>query len=172
MAAIIYLVGFMGSGKSSVGRRLAELLGWEFVDLDDEIERREGRPIREIFACLGEPHFRAVEREELARVSRMSRRVVALGGGAFCNQENASIVEKTGTSVWLDAPLDRLVERCSGSDLRPLFTSLPEAALLLDRRRPFYARAAVRIDVGELSIEEAASEILARVRPETGSPTA
>jgi shikimate kinase len=170
MAANIYLVGFMGSGKSSIGRRLAQLLGWEFVDLDDEIERREGLPIREIFARLGEPHFRGVEREELDRVSRLSGRVVALGGGAFCNDENVSIVERTGTGVWLDASVDRLVERCSGSDMRPLWTSPQEAARLLERRRPFYARASVRIEVGELSIEEAAIEILGRVSPGTGNP--
>src|SRR5512136_2261829 len=108
----IYLVGFMGSGKTSVGRRLAELLGWTFVDLDEEIEKRAGQSIPEIFRLRGEKHFRSLEREELERECRGSNTVIALGGGTFCSTENRETITRTGISVWLDAPIELLSARC------------------------------------------------------------
>ncbi len=155
----IYLVGFMGAGKTSVGQRLAEILQWHFVDLDREIERRDGRPIREIFSAEGEPYFRRLESEELLRASGCRRTVVALGGGAFVDERNRELVAKTGTSVWLDAPMETLYPRCAEDPLRPLASSREEMERLLERRRPFYGFAAMRIEVAGLSIDEIARRI-------------
>ena len=160
----IYIVGFMGSGKSSVGRRLAELLGWAFLDLDEEIEKQEGKPIPEIFGLQGENHFRSLERRELGTASRRSRTVVALGGGAFCSTESQEIIAHTGISIWLDAPLEILFARCSACpSLRPLFAGIDEMAKLLERRIPSYTRAQIRVPVGSRSIDELARKILTEI---------
>jgi shikimate kinase len=161
----LYLVGFMGSGKTSVGRRLAELLGWTFLDLDEEIEKREGKPIPEIFRLRGEKHFRSLERQELGRASQGGRTVVAVGGGTFCSVENQEIITRTGISIWLDAPIELLFARCSASPaLRPLFTGMDEMTKLLERRLPSYAQAKARVPVGSLSIDELAKRILAEIK--------
>lgn len=161
--SIVYLVGFMGSGKTSVGQRLAELLGWKFIDLDQEIETREGGSIRELFRREGERYFRSLECEELRRVSAVQRTVVALGGGAFCSEQNQRIVRATGRSIWLDAPIDFLYARCSGDSSRPLFSTLHEMEQLLDRRRPFYEKATLRLVVSERSVDEIARLILEKL---------
>jgi shikimate kinase len=155
----------MGCGKSSVGRHLAEQLGWDFIDLDHEIERREGEPIRDLFQRKGEPYFRQVEREELVRVSALARRVVSLGGGAFCSDENRVTIQSTGTSVWLDVPIETLIERCAGDDLRPLFTTVPQMKQLFARRLRYYEQASLRIKVGDLSPHEIARIIRSRIAP-------
>src|ERR1019366_10438686 len=97
----IYLVGFMGAGKSSVGRILSKRLGWKFLDLDQEIERGEHQSIANIFLTSGEPHFRQIERQYLERLSRRSRVVVALGGGTFVDPANRELADATGLTVWL-----------------------------------------------------------------------
>lgn len=158
---IIYLVGFMGAGKTEVGRRLAELLAWTFIDLDREIEIREAKTISEIFRQQGESYFRELEGLELQRVSRGKSTVVAVGGGAFCSAENQEIIARTGTSVWLDAPLDLLLARCSAaSELRPLFKTRHEMSRLLEARRPHYAKAALHLQVAGLSVDDLARRIL------------
>src|SRR5690349_15500372 len=91
----------MGAGKTTVGRCLAKKLGWKFLDLDEEIERREGRAVAEIFKTDGEPHFRSLERSCLKDLSSSPRTVIALGGGAFISPENREIAETTGLTVWL-----------------------------------------------------------------------
>src|SRR5437762_11443381 len=97
----IYLVGFMGSGKTTVGRRLAKKLGWKFIDLDEEIERREHRQVAEIFREKGEPYFRNLERLCLKDLSSSnSKAVIALGGGAYADAGNRDVAEKTGLTVW------------------------------------------------------------------------
>jgi shikimate kinase len=156
---IVYLVGFMGAGKTTVGERLAELLRWSFVDLDRRIEQREGEAIRDLFRRKGEPYFRRVEREELRRASTGSRTVVALGGGAFCSSENQQIVHATGASIWLDAPLEMLFARCGDDQTRPLFTTREEMQQLLDQRRPFYAQAGLHIEVAGLTVDEISHRI-------------
>ncbi len=157
---LIYVVGFMGAGKTSVGLRLAELLGWCFVDLDVEIERCSGEAIRTIFQTRGEAWFRALERERLEKVSTLNRTVVALGGGAFCSEENRRTVEATGISVWLDVPIETIHARCAGDATRPLFTSLGEMRLLLEKRRPSYEKSRLRIDAGSQSVDELARKII------------
>jgi shikimate kinase len=159
-ARIIYLVGFMGTGKTSVGRRLAQLLGWNFIDLDTEIEKRVGIPIRELFKRRGEPCFREIEQEELEKVSRLQDAVVALGGGAFCSNENQAVVKTTGFSVWLDMPMESLYARCAGDATRPLFTTREETEALLVRRLPFYQNADLHLDMRDLQIDAAAEKII------------
>lgn len=159
-SSIIYLVGFMGSGKTSVGQRLAKMLGWRFVDLDQAIEEREGKPIRDIFRDSGEPYFREIERKELAQAGSRKEAVIALGGGAFCNDRNRQTVQESGISVWLDAPLDVLYARCAGQDTRPLLSTREKMESLLEFRRPLYAKADLQIDAGERAIDSIVEEIL------------
>ena len=161
--SIIYLVGFMGAGKTSVGRRVAEILGWSFVDLDQRIEETAGESIRELFRREGEAHFRVLEGTELRRVSEQQRTVVALGGGAFCSAENQLVIQTTGASVWLDAPIDLLSSRCSLDSTRPLFTNRQEMEELLERRRPYYQKANLRVEVASHSIEENAQRVVAEI---------
>jgi len=164
-------VGFMGVGKTSVGRCLATLLEWPFIDLDQEIEKQSGKSIRDIFRQDGEAHFRGVEQDELKRVSAWAPHVIAIGGGAFCNADNRRIIESTGKSIWLAAPLDVIVSRCRGDASRPLFTTRSEMEVLLERRLPFYKKAAIRIDVADLTIEGAAKQILQELKSKVQGPT-
>jgi shikimate kinase len=157
----IYLIGFMGTGKSSVGLRLAERLGWAFCDLDSEIERVTGESVSNIFRNRGEARFRRLESDELRRVSASPGTVVALGGGAFCSEENRRVTAETGTSVWLDAPLDLIMARCAGDSSRPLFGDRDAMATLLDSRRPAYALADLRVEIEGMTVEEIAEQILA-----------
>lgn len=158
---IVYLVGFMGTGKTEVGRRLAELLDWTLIDLDQEIELRDGTAIREIFERRGEAHFRALERQELQRVSERKHTVVAVGGGAFCSAENREVIARTGVSIWLDGPIEVLFARCRGEASRPLFTTREEMAQLLERRRPDYAKADLHVQVAGQSVDDVALRIRA-----------
>jgi shikimate kinase len=166
-APIVYLVGFMGTGKSAVGARLAELLGWNFIDLDRAIERRAGTTIAQIFSLQGKACFRALEREELRRASEQEHTVVAAGGGAFCSSENQEIIASTGISVWLDAPMELIFARCcADDDERPLFATMREMAELMELRRPFYEKAQLRVEVGGMGVEDLTRAILEGVFPE------
>ena len=162
--SIVYLVGFMGAGKTTVGARVAEILGWNFVDLDQRIVETAGKSIKEIFRSEGEASFRQREVEELRRVSREKKRaVVALGGGAFCSAENQLVIQTTGTSVWLDAPSDSLYRRCAMDSSRPLVKNRQQMEVLLERRRPDYRRADIRVEVGNLSVEEVTQRVVAEI---------
>jgi shikimate kinase len=163
----VILVGFMGAGKSSVGRALAEQLGWTFEDLDDRIEQREGRKVAEIFRTSGEEGFRRAEHAALKAVLRELhsgvQRIVALGGGAFVRKENAALVGAVPT-VFLDAGVEELWRRCreqaerQGSE-RPLLGSLERFSELYKARQPHYLNAAFRHDTGGKSIPEIATEV-------------
>lgn len=160
MSGNIYLVGFMGAGKTSVGTRLAELLRYDFVDLDRKIEERDGRSIREMFSAEGEAYFRTLEQETLLRVVRESRLVVALGGGAFMDAKNRAAIALSGPSVWLDASMDTLYPRCAGDQSRPLAASRAEMEQLLERRRPCYEQAALRVEVDGRTIDDIVRSIM------------
>lgn len=158
---LVYLVGFMGSGKSSVGALLAKEVGWPFIDLDAIIEAGQGTSIREIFEQMGEPFFRQLEQAALAEVSRKGPAVIALGGGTFAQKPNFDFIrQRGGVTIWLDCPLDELWERCSLMESRPLFRDRMSFSQLYDQRLPYYRQAEFRIPAGERRPEEIAQEIL------------
>lgn len=141
----IYLTGFMGCGKSEVGRLLAGEIGWDFVDLDEEIARAAAMPISQIFSQHGEPAFRALERaailEQTGEARRGRARVVALGGGAFADERNREALASAGLTIWLDVPLAQLWERVSENDGRPLVRNRRDFESLFEKRRCVYAKA-------------------------------
>lgn len=147
----IFLVGFMGCGKSTVGRALAEELGWRFLDLDEEIEKQEHCSVANIFDTRGEPAFRLIETALLRQITRaieMGRpHVVALGGGAFLQEQNLELIENKGVSIWLDAPFERIAKRIEGQEHRPLARDPQKFRTLFDARRNGYSRAEYRIDI-------------------------
>jgi shikimate kinase len=145
----IVLVGLMGAGKSSVGRRLAQTLGLPFFDADDEVERAAGRSIPDIFADLGEAAFRDGERRVIARLLDGPPHVMATGGGAFMNPETRALIARKAVSVWLKADVDVLVRRVGRKDGRPLLKGRDARqvlAALAEERNPVYAQADITID--------------------------
>lgn len=145
----IYIVGFMGSGKSTVGRLLAEELGWLFCDLDEEIEANEKCSISSIFETRGEAGFRRLESEALSRRVRMVERgrpmVLALGGGAFVQENNFEMLANNGVSIWLDPPWSVIRGRLEHCTHRPLARDPLQLEELFLARLPYYERADFRI---------------------------
>lgn len=144
----IVLVGLMGAGKSTVGRRLATRLGLPFVDADTEIEIAAGMAVSEIFERFGEAHFRDGERRVIARLMDGERRVIATGGGAFVDPQTRAAILSSGFAIWLDAKPSVLVERVSRRDTRPLLRNRDPLAVLEELarvRNPFYATAHLRV---------------------------
>lgn len=169
----IYLVGFMGSGKTAVGRRVAERLGVPFVDLDTEIERTAGLTVRALFESHGEPAFRERESAFLEGTEALPHAIVSAGGGSFVSERNRRTMARLGTAVHLDVPFEALRERLSGKTDRPLFASAEQAAGLFAEREPFYRMAPIRVALaGSESIEESADKVLSSVydRRELGGP--
>lgn len=166
MAERILLVGMMGSGKTTVGRLLADRLGWTYIDSDEQVESRTGRTVKEIFESDGEDAFRQEETEALrAALSSAVPAVVAVAGGAVLSHANRELLRERGTVVWLRAPVAVLVERVRDGDHRPLLGDDPATALTrLDaERRPLYAELAdLVIDVAELDPPAAAAAIAAQ----------
>lgn len=153
----IVLVGMMGVGKSSVGKRLASLLDCPFVDADDEIEISAQMTIPEIFETFGEPYFRDGERRVIARLISESaaqpggRIVIATGGGAFCNAETRALILDKAITVWLDSEIETLVDRTARKDNRPLLKQgNPREILgrLRSEREPFYSQAPIHVISG------------------------
>jgi len=145
----IVLVGLMGAGKTSVGRRLAEKLDIPFVDADHEIEAAAGKPIKEIFADHGEAYFREGERRVIQRLIANGAQVLATGGGAYMNDETRARIQENGISVWLRASLPLLMKRVAKRQDRPLLQADdPEAVMrsLIDKRYPVYALADVTVE--------------------------
>ena len=154
----------MGAGKSTVGRRLAKKLGWKFIDLDEEIERREQRPIAEIFREHGEPHFRILEKLHFKDLCSSPKTVIALGGGTFLDPENREVAEKTGLTVWLKASFSKLADRVKIDGTRPKFVDKDQAEKLYQSREPFYAFAKVHVLTDEGNPDSAADEIIGVLR--------
>jgi shikimate kinase len=160
----IVLVGLMGVGKSTVGRRLAKRLGVGFVDSDEEIERAADRSIAEIFEHYGEESFRDGERRVIARLIDGSPKVIATGGGAFLNDETRALILERCIAVWLDADLEVLAERVSRRDQRPLLRGkepLPVLEGLATIRNPVYAEAHLRVRSQPAPHERAVERIIA-----------
>ncbi len=147
----IYLVGFMASGKSTIGRLLAHRLGWSFFDTDDEIEAAEKTTISEIFDQRGEAEFRRIETEILHQHVRWIERgrpaVLALGGGVFAQPENRRILEDRGITVWLDCPFPTLARRAEQASHRPLARDPEKLAALYESRQPSYALADIHVSI-------------------------
>ena len=141
----------MGSGKTIIGRKLAEALGWEFVDIDEDVEKEQKVPISEIFDTRGEAEFRKLEnsaiRKRVHLIQGGNPMVVALGGGAFAQQANYELIENNGVTVWLDCPLSLIVKRIENSFHRPLARDRMKFEQLYYSRRESYSRADYRIDI-------------------------
>ncbi|MEA2646215.1 MAG: shikimate kinase [Chloroflexota bacterium] len=172
MPGNLVLVGYMGSGKSTVGVRVAALLGLAFIDLDDLIEDGAGTSIAEIFRTEGEAHFRDLEASTLEQVLAGEGRVVATGGGAPMNDDSWGLMVADNTVVHLDASADSLVERVGLGDGRPLLEvgrDDPERlrerlVAILERRRGRYAQAPYRVDTTGRSIDEVVLDVVAVAR--------
>jgi shikimate kinase len=158
---LVCLTGFMGSGKSTVGRLLAAHLAWRFVDLDTEIERHTGLPISQIFEQKGEAVFRDIEHDCLAHIlgsasERDTRLVLALGGGTFAQPRNAALLRELSSpprgsgavAIWLDCPMEDLLQRCVLMGDRPLFRNEASFRKLYEERLPYYQQADYRVESG------------------------
>lgn len=144
----IVLIGLMGVGKTTVGRRLAQRLGLPFVDADEEIEAAAGMTVSEIFERFGEPYFRDGERRVITRLIDGSPKVIATGGGAFMNEQTRALILDRATAVWLEADIDVLVERVRRRATRPLLKDRDPRQVLRDLakvRNPVYALAPIHV---------------------------
>ena len=163
----IVLVGLMGVGKSSIGRRLAAALELPFRDTDDEIEAAAGRTITEIFAERGEAEFREGERRVIARMLDQPPHVMATGGGAFVQEPVRRLIKSKAISIWLHADVDVLVRRVARKDNRPLLKGKDARAVLSDlaeKREPYYAQADIHISTGDTPHNAAVEAILSALR--------
>jgi shikimate kinase len=171
----IYLTGFMGSGKSTVGPLLARALGYRFLDLDTAIVQQAGQPIPQLFSEEGEAGFRQRETEALRSTGQQDRMVIALGGGALTFEHNLQWARENGLVLYLRVPADGLVRRLlhSGTE-RPLLADDPEARNpevlqrkvedLLARREPFYTRAHITVEAGGKSVSETVIAVLSAIQ--------
>ena len=150
---MLVLIGLMGSGKTTIGRRLAARLDVPFVDADDEVERAAGCSIADMFEVHGEAAFREGEKRVIARLLEGQPGVMATGGGAFMNEETREKIKESGISIWLRADLDVLVRRCGRRDDRPLLKNgdmRETLESLIDQRYPIYGEAKITVDTGDM----------------------
>ncbi len=169
----IALVGLMGVGKSSVGRRLANALDLPFRDADAEVEAAAGRSISDIFAELGEAAFREGERRVIARLLEMPPHVLATGGGAFMNPETRALIKSKAISVWLKADLEVLARRVGRKDSRPLIAGRDPIEVLHEQaavRYPVYAEADVVVETGDTAHHIAVGEVIRALSEFLGAP--
>tara|TARA_R110000772_G_scaffold128174_8_gene235741 strand:+ start:1709 stop:2311 length:603 start_codon:yes stop_codon:yes gene_type:complete len=170
----IVLVGLMGAGKSSIGRRLANQLGLPFKDADAEIEAASNLTVSEFFDLHGEAAFREGERKVIARLLKEPRHVLATGGGAFMDKKTRSLIKKKGCSIWLRAELDVIYKRCMKRNNRPLLkTGNPKATLkkLMEERYPIYADADITVDSGDGPHEIVVDKIITALAALEGPPS-
>ncbi len=156
----IYLVGFMAAGKTTLARAVATRLDWQAVDIDELVERRERLSVAEIFAKRGEAYFRACEREALLEQLAPRHLVVATGGGTFADVQNRAAINRDGVSVWLDVPLDRLIDRVPADGRRPLSADRAGFERLYYQRRAAYEQAHVRLDAGRASVDALVEQLV------------
>ncbi|HEU5196570.1 MAG TPA: shikimate kinase [Methylomirabilota bacterium] len=162
----VILVGFMGAGKSACGRLLARRLGRCFVETDDMIVARDGRPIPEIFRRDGEETFRRLESEALDALRLKSDDVIATGGGLPCREGRMEVLRALGTVVWLRGDLDELLARARRTGQRPMLDGRSPAELeaLHRAREPYYARAHLTVDTARLTVDQVVSRMMAALR--------
>ena len=163
----IVLIGFMGSGKTTVGRELHQRLGYPLVDMDQVIEERAGKSIPSIFAESGEARFREMETSLLREITdhaSAERRIISTGGGIVGSEENRALLKQLGYVVWLSAPIDVILERTSKNRNRPLLQTDDPAEkirILMDQRKPLYEEVAhLKLDTSGLDFSELATGIL------------
>lgn len=155
----VYLVGFMGSGKSTVGPILAKEIGRAFYDLDTLIEKEQKMTISEIFECRDEASFRDLESHQLIGTAELSPCVIALGGGTFLRKSNRDFVFRNGVAVWLEIPFHLARERCLKVTDRPLARDPQRFKILFQNRQPYYQLAEIHVSVQGKSPQEICSEI-------------
>ena len=166
----IVLVGFMGAGKTTIGRHLAGILGWDFVDLDAVVVDRTGKTIADLFRDTGEPGFRAAEHEAAVAASRRHAVVIATGGGAFVPPATRAVLEGGALTVWLRCDLPVLLARIADGAGRPLAANRATISALLSEREPIYRLADLAVDTTHASPRDAARDIAtAAMRPGPGT---
>ena len=171
----IALIGLMGAGKSSIGRRLAQTLDLPFRDADEEVERAAGRSVSDIFAELGEPAFRAGERRVIARLLTEPPHVLATGGGAFMDPQTRELIARHAVSVWLKADVEVLARRVARKSDRPLLRSGDPAQILRDLaavRHPVYALADITVDSIDTAHSSTVHAIIQALRERLAQPQA
>jgi len=159
----IYLVGFMGVGKTAVGKILAKRLKLQFIEMDEVIEKEENKPITEIFSTQGEPYFRKLESSLLKKISAKTDNIVSCGGGLICNEENLKILKETGIVFNLTASPEIIYERTKKYSHRPLLNvdnPIKKIDELIRKRNPYYSKAHHTIDTTEISASEVAEKII------------
>ena len=169
----LVLVGMMGAGKTTVGRRLATRLERHFIDSDEEIEKAAGMTIEDIFATRGEPEFRAGEARVIARLLKDQGLVLGTGGGAFMNADSRAAIKTAAVSVWIKADFELLFARVQRRSNRPLLkTANPRQTLkdLIDKRYPVYAEADVTVVSRDIPQDQVATEVLEAVLTYLGGP--
>ena len=160
----IYIVGFMGSGKTTIGRMLAEEIGWRFADLDEDIEHAQRRSISEIFAAVGEEEFRRIEfqaiQQRVRSVCRGIPTVLALGGGAYTRPETIELLHENGITVWIDTAFEVASKRVMGCEHRPLARDMERFERLFKERRQFYEQAEFKVTVPTNDSRAALADVL------------
>ena len=160
----IFLVGFMGSGKSTVGKILSKKTGLKFVDIDSEIEKKEGKTIKEIFEERGESYFRNLEKEKIKKFSKKRGFIVSTGGGLGADKENMNLMKKNGVVIWLDLSLEEVLRRCGNDKNRPLLRQpLENLKRLFEERKNVYSMADIHIKTEGKEPEKIAEEILEQI---------
>ena len=166
----IFLCGFMATGKSSVGKCLASLMGMDYLDMDAVIEEEAGMSIPQIFSTRGEPAFRALESEMVERLTARNGYVIATGGGTIVNPKNLALLKKSGTVISLTADLETILARVGSGEDRPMLKGEDlekRITVLMDKRAQAYAQADIILDTSTLSIDEVAQHILISLEQES-----
>lgn len=159
----IVLIGFMGTGKTTVGKRVSRQLAWKFVDIDQEVEKITGLTIREIFQRFGETRFRSEETAAVKRLAKLDNLVISTGGGVVLNPENMNFLAQTGIVIALGADSDTIYNRVSRKNTRPLLMQEnPRQAIkdLLKEREHLYRQARYNIDTSNLSLEQVTQKVI------------